>query len=77
MRIETTGFITGRNGSFPLRAVELSEGLDGDKAMIRIDGAGQRCLINGGIVMEKKDFLKLCHDFIQQNKHEAHPRALA
>lgn len=62
-RFNTKGFITGRNGTFELKAVDILTMND----TVRIGGISKKqgILINGGLSIEKDTFLKICRTFSQ------------
>ena len=59
----TKGIITGRNGTFEIASVEVSEfGL-----LIRFDGVGKRGkTINGGLSMDARTFDKIVVDYLNE-----------
>ena len=53
MRVETKGFIMGRNGLFDITAIELTSTCKGERVIIQ--GIGKKGdIINGGLEIEEQ-----------------------
>jgi hypothetical protein len=63
-----TGFITGRNGTFALKEIEVGETTEGHFWLNGISKGRGACVNGGFFRIDRKAFLNLCRTVIKKQK---------